>query len=85
MKANRISVTRKLNIARGQLNAISEMVESNQYCVDISTQILATISLLKRINQEILTAHISSCVKNASGDELDSKLEEITSLFKRID
>ena len=42
------------------------MVEEDRYCVDISNQILATQALLKRINKEILEAHIRHCAGRAA-------------------
>ncbi|MFR5150425.1 MAG: metal-sensing transcriptional repressor [Ruminococcus sp.] len=47
----------------GQLDGILRMIEEDRYCVDISNQLLATQALLKRVNQEILRAHIRSCVR----------------------
>ena len=63
MRADKQTVTRLLKTARGQLDGILAMVENDRYCVDISNQLLATQALLKRVNQEILLAHIRSCVR----------------------
>ncbi len=65
MKADRKSVERKLKIARGQIDGILQMIEDDRYCVDISNQLLATQALLKRANQQIVQAHIQSCVREA--------------------
>ena len=46
MKADKSSVMRKLNIARGQMDGIIRMIEDDRYCVDISNQLLATEALL---------------------------------------
>ena len=58
MKADKTHITRSIKIARGQLDGILRMIEEDRYCVDISNQLLATQALLKRVNQEILRAHI---------------------------
>ena len=58
MKADKESVTRKIKIARGQLDGLLRMIDENRYCVDISNQLLATIALLKSTNKEIMQAHI---------------------------
>ena len=57
MRADRDSVRRKLKIARGQLDGILQMIDDDRYCVDISNQLLATQSLLKSANQQIMRAH----------------------------
>ena len=49
---------RLLKTARGQIDGIIKMVEDDRYCVDISTQLMATQSLIRRINADVLKAHI---------------------------
>lgn len=85
MKADKSSVTRSIRIARGQLDGIQRMIEEDRYCVDISNQLLATIALLKRVNQEILRAHIRGCVRDAlETDESNPKLEEALQLLEKL-
>lgn len=73
-------VFRNLKIARGQIDGIIKMLEEDRYCIDVSRQIMATISILKKVNAEILHDHMKGCVKKAilegNGDEsLDEVLE----------
>ena len=74
-----------LKTAKGQLNAVIRMIEEEEYCIDISKQLMATIGLLKKANSTILKNHMSSCVKNAaksdSGNDIDLKIEEIKEIF----
>lgn len=85
MKANKKDVNRQLKIAKGQLEAVLKMVDDDRYCIDISTQLLAIIALLKKTNQQVLAAHIRSCVKEAleSGDS-DEKLEEALCILEKL-
>ena len=83
MKAS--SVTRSIKIARGQLDGVLRMIEEDRYCVDISNQLLATQALLKRVNKEIMHAHIRSCVREGlHTDEPNPKLEEALDLLDRL-
>lgn len=84
MQGNKDQTTRLLKTAAGQVNAALTMIEDDRYCVDISHQILASIALLKKANQEVLRGHIESCVKEAaiSGDQ--SKIEEALLLVSKI-
>ena len=41
MKAKKSDITHKLKIARGQIDGILQMIESDRYCVDISNQLQA--------------------------------------------
>ena len=60
MKADRDKVSRSIRIARGQLDGVLKMIEEDRYCVDISNQLLATIAILRKTNQEIM--HAQSCM-----------------------
>lgn len=88
MKADSKSVLRKLNIAKGQLDGITRMVEEDRYCMDISTQLLASIALLKSIHTEVIEAHIRSCIRDClvSGDEegIDEKMDEMSRMLKKL-
>ena len=65
-----------------------KMIEDDRYCVDISNQLLATESILRKANSEVLKAHMSHCVRESmeSGnrEDADKKLEEIMLLLDKI-
>ena len=85
MKADKEKVTRSIKIARGQLDGILRMIEEDRYCVDISKQLLATHALLKRVNQEIIRAHIRGCVREGlQTEEPNPKLEEALQLLEKL-
>lgn len=85
MKAQKNNVVHKLKVARGQLDGILQMIEDDRYCVDISNQLLATQALLKSANQQILQAHIRSCVREAlQTDTENPKLEEALKLLEKM-
>ena len=85
MKADHDQVTRLLKTARGQLDGILKMVEEDRYCVDISNQLMATQSILKKANRMVLKAHMNSCVRQAvvSGDP-EEKLNELALLLDKL-
>lgn len=85
MKADKQKITKLLKTAKGQTEGIIKMVEENRYCIDISNQLLATISILKKINREILHSHLSSCVIEEKDDELKKqKIAEIYSILEKL-
>ena len=85
MKAHKGDISHKLKIARGQLDGILQMVKEDRYCVDISNQILATQALLRSANQQILQAHIRTCVRAALQTDADNpKLEEALKLLEKM-
>ena len=88
MLADKTTVLRLLKTASGQLAGIMKMIEDDRYCVDISNQLLATESILRKANSEVLKAHMSHCVRESmeSGnrEDADKKLEEIMLLLDKI-
>lgn len=48
MKANSMDINGLLKTAIGQLHGIQKMVEDDRYCIDISNQLLAVQSILKK-------------------------------------
>lgn len=85
MKADKAHVSRSIKIARGQLDGVLKMIEEDRYCVDISNQLLATMAILKKTNQEILHAHIRNCVREGlQTDEPNPKLEEALALLEKL-
>ena len=74
-----------LKIAKGQVEGIIKMIEDERYCVDISNQIIAVQSLLKKANMQILRRHLDHCVKDAIlNNKGEEKLDEIMSLFEKV-
>ena len=85
MKADHTQVRRLLKTARGQIDGILKMVEEDRYFLDVSNQLMATQSILKKANRMVLKAHMDCCVREAaaSGDP-DAKLEELTALLDKL-
>ena len=88
MRADHNTVLRYLRTARGQIDGIIKMVEEDRYCIDISTQLMATEKLLGKTNATVLKAHVDHCVREAaeSGtpEEKDRKLAEIEAIIDKL-
>lgn len=88
MLANHLSVKRKLNIIKGQIEGLIKMVDDDRYCIDISDQVLASIGLLKSVNNEVLNAHLEGCVKNAlksqNEEDIKEKIQEISNTINKL-
>jgi len=85
MMADHKTVLRMLKTARGQLDGIIKMVEEDRYCMDISQQVTAVDALLRRVNREILSAHLKHCVENAKdGQERSDKIDELVAALGKI-
>lgn len=81
-------VKRLLKTAKGQIDGILKMIEEERYCVDISAQISATQSILKKVNIEILSNHLTHCIREAfehdSEKDKQEKLDEFVLLLNKI-
>ncbi|HIU05837.1 MAG TPA: metal-sensing transcriptional repressor [Candidatus Coprousia avicola] len=88
MQADTEKTLRLLRTARGQIDGIIRMVESDRYCIDISTQLMATQSMLARINADVLKAHLEHCVAGAmesgTAEEKARKLDEIERVIDKL-
>ncbi len=88
MQADKIKIINLLKTAKGQIDGLLKMVEENRDCIDISTQLSATQSIIKKVNLEILNAHLNCCVRKTfeNGDEKQKRatIEEILGLINKI-
>jgi DNA-binding FrmR family transcriptional regulator len=74
-----------LKTSKGQIDGIIKMLEEGRYCIDVSNQIMAAGSLLKKANMLILKQHLNHCVKDAvMSDRGDEKVDEIIDLLSKI-
>lgn len=61
------------------------MVENDRYCIDISNQLLAAQSILKKANMMILEEHMKACVNLAMGTpDAQQKINEIMIVMKTM-
>jgi DNA-binding FrmR family transcriptional regulator len=74
-----------LKTAKGQISAVIDMIEEGRYCIDISNQIMAVQSLLKKANFLVLEKHMNTCVKEAfANNNAEEKIKEITNVLSRL-
>ena len=85
MKADHAQVRQLLKTARGQIDGILKMVEEDRYCIDISNQLMAAQSILKKTNRMVLQAHLECCVRQAvSNGDPGEKLEELSKVLGKL-
>ena len=48
MTEERKNALKNLKTCKGQIEGIIKMIEDERYCIDISNQIMASISILKK-------------------------------------
>ena len=79
----------RLNRAKGQIEAISKMIEEERYCIDIITQVRAARAALKSIELGILETHMEMCLASASSSKDEKKkaekIAEVMSVLKKYE
>ena len=83
MSKDHQKIKKYLSIAKGQLEGIIKMIDEDRYCLDISDQLMATRSLLKKTNNLILKNHIDICIKQALYDGDDKKIDEVIKTLEK--
>jgi len=77
----------RLKRIEGQARGIHRMVDEEQYCIDILTQISALNSALKSVALGLVDDHLKHCVADAvriGGEEGDAKMKEATDAIARL-
>jgi DNA-binding FrmR family transcriptional regulator len=77
----------RLKRIEGQARGIHRMVDEEQYCIDILTQISALTSALQGVAIGLLDDHLKHCVTDAvreGGDVADARLTEASQAIARL-
>jgi len=85
--ANKDAYLKRLRRVEGQVRGIARMVEDEEYCIDILTQVSAATKALQSVALGLLDEHMGSCVLDAArqgGDEAQAKLAEASSAIARL-
>ena len=78
---------KRLRRIEGQARGLQRMVEEEQYCIDILTQVSAMTKALQSVALGLLDEHMAHCVVDAvreGGSEADIKLKEASDAIARL-
>lgn len=78
---------KRLRRIEGQARGLQRMVEEEQYCIDILTQVSAMTKALQGLALGLLDEHMAHCVVNAArqgGPEEQQKLKEASDAIARL-
>ena len=84
---NKDDYLKRLRRIEGQARGLQRMVEEEQYCIDILTQVSAITKALQSVSLGLLDEHLSHCVVEAAaagGPEADAKLKEASDAIARL-
>jgi len=78
---------KRLRRIEGQVRGLQRMVDEDQYCIDVLTQVSAATKALQAFSVEVLEDHLRHCVARAAqngGAELETKIEEASAAIARL-
>ena len=79
---NKDEVLARLKRIEGQIRGLQRMVEEDQYCIDILTQITAASNALKKVAVSLLDDHMRHCVVNSK--QPGDMVREATAAIERL-
>jgi CsoR family transcriptional regulator, copper-sensing transcriptional repressor len=84
---DKAKIMARLRRMEGQVRGVQRMVEEDQYCLDVLTQLSAIIAAARQTGLLVLEDHVRGCVlgtEHAQDDEIDRE-ELLTELIGAID
>jgi CsoR family transcriptional regulator, copper-sensing transcriptional repressor len=78
---------KRLKRIEGQVRGIARMVEDDQYCIDVLTQISAATKALQAVGLGLLDEHLSHCVVDAARTSPEAgaaKVAEASAAISRL-
>jgi DNA-binding FrmR family transcriptional regulator len=75
---------KRLRRIEGQVRGLQRMVDEDQYCIDILTQVSSVTSALQGVAVGLLDEHMRHCVLDAAAQGDDSKVSEATAAIERL-
>ena len=81
------AVQKRLRRIEGQVRGLQRMIDADQYCIDVLTQISATTRALQAVALELLEDHLGHCVTHAiesGGPDAQAKVREAAAAVERL-
>ena len=82
---HRDDYARRLARIEGQVRGLARMIDEDQYCIDVLTQIASVTKALQSVGLGLLDEHMRHCVMEAADrGEGDQKLDEAMHAVERM-
>ncbi|GAA4020188.1 MULTISPECIES: metal-sensitive transcriptional regulator [Allokutzneria] len=78
---------KRLRRIEGQIRGLQRMVDNDEYCIDVLTQISAATKALQAVSLGLLDEHLKHCVSQAiaeGGEGADAKIREASDAIARL-
>ncbi len=84
---DKASLLARLRKIEGQVRGLARMVEEDQYCIDVLTQLASVRSALESLGLLLLHEHIEGCVRDSlkgTDKAAERKVDELISTVNRF-
>ena len=84
---NKQDYLRRLRRVEGQVRGLQKMVDDDQYCIDILTQVSAATRALQAVALGLMEDHLEHCVTQAAaegGEVATAKVREASEAIARL-
>lgn len=84
---NKDDYLKRLRRIEGQVRGLQRMIDEDQYCIDILTQVAAATKALQSVAIGLLEEHLGHCVAQAvaeGGDAASDKVREASEAIARL-
>ena len=78
------SLTNRLSRIEGQVRGLREMLQKDAYCTDILVQVSAVNAALNSLSEELLAAHIRTCVADGIRQGDDAVIDELVTTLQKL-
>ena len=76
---------KRLRRIEGQVRGLQRMIDDDEYCIDVLTQIVSVTKALQSVGLGLLDEHVRHCVRESlERGEGDAKVEELVSAVARF-
>jgi CsoR family transcriptional regulator, copper-sensing transcriptional repressor len=85
--ADKDAYLKRMRRIEGQVRGIAKMIDEDQYCIDVLTQVSAATKALEAVALGLLDEHLKHCVTQAAaegGSLADEKIAEASAAIARL-
>ncbi|MEB3371230.1 metal-sensitive transcriptional regulator [Saccharopolyspora mangrovi] len=84
---NKDDYAKRLRRIEGQVRGLARMIDDDEYCIDVLTQVSATTKALQAVALGLLDEHLKHCVSEAmseGGEQAEDKIREASDAIARL-
>jgi DNA-binding FrmR family transcriptional regulator len=84
---NKEDYLRRLRRVEGQVRGLQRMIDRDEYCIDVLTQVSAATKALQSVALGLLDEHLGHCVAEAiaeGGQTAEAKVREASDAVARL-